>query len=447
MEKRGSFASKFGVVAAVAGSAVGLGNIWKFPYMVGENGGSAFIIIYLLITLLITTPVLLAEMTLGRAAGQNVLGTFRVLAPRQKGWQGIGYLGLLTTLVILSFYAVIAGWSLAFVKESLVGGFMGKDVGTITSEFNAFIAGGWQPVLWAVGFLLLTCLIAGGGLQKGIERASKLMMPLLVVLLVVLAVRSLFLEGFGESVSFLMKPDFSKISGSTVVAALGQSFFSLSVGMGAMLTYGSYVKREENLFSVVGTVVTADVMIALLAGFAIFPAVFTFGINPTSGPDLVFLTLPSLFAQMSGGQLMSILFFVLLFFAAITSAFAMLEVIVAWLSEEFGMKRRGAVAVSFVVLSALAVVCALSQMPTSSLRIAGKNIFDTFDSFSSNVMLPLGGLAVVIFAGWVLDKKVFKDEVTNGGRVGMRLYPVLRLLLRYVVPVALAIMFFSINFL
>ncbi len=446
MEKRGSFATKFGIVAAIAGSAVGLGNIWKFPYMVGENGGSAFIIIYLLITLLITTPVLLAEISLGRAAGQNVLGAFRTLAPRQKGWQSVGYLGLLTAFVILSFYAVIAGWSMAFVKESVVGGFMGKDVEAITSDFNAFIAGGWEPVLWAVGFLLLACLIAGGGLQKGIERASKLLMPLLVALLVVLAIRSLFLEGFGESLRFLMKPDFGKITGKTVVAALGQSFFSLSVGMGAMLTYGSYIKREENLFSVVGTVVVADVVIALLAGFAIFPAVFTFDINPTSGPDLVFLTLPSLFAQIGGGQLMSILFFTLLFFAAITSAFSLLEVVVAWLSEEFGVKRRMAVAISFVALALLAVICALSQMPTSSLRIAGMNIFDSFDKFSSNIMLPLGGLAVVIFAGWVLDKKIVKEEITNGGRYGTRLYPLLRLLLRYVVPVALVIMFISFNF-
>lgn len=446
MENRGSFASRFGVIAAMAGSAVGLGNIWKFPYMVGENGGSAFIITYLIISVLITAPVLIAEMSLGRMGGQNVLGTFRTLAPKQKAWQGVGWLGLITAFVILSFYSVIAGWSLAFIKESVVGGFMGKSVAEVTANFNGFIASGWQPVAWAIVFLVMTCLIAGSGLQKGIERSSKLLMPLLAVLLVVLVVRSFFLGGFGESVQFLVKPDFSKITPEVMVAALGQSFFSLSVGMGTMLTYGSYVKKSENITGVVSNVLIADVAIALLAGFAIFPAVFTFDINPTSGPDLVFLTLPSLFAQIGGGQIMSILFFVLLFFAALTSAFSLLEVVVAYVTEELKLKRRSAVIVSFVGLAILATLCAMSQMPESALRLGSLNLFDAFDKVSSNVMLPLGGLLIVLFWAWKLPKKRVQEEITNNGTCSGRIFPVLYFLLRYIVPVALVIMFINLNF-
>lgn len=430
----------------MAGSAVGLGNIWKFPYMVGENGGSAFIITYLIISVLITAPVLIAEMSLGRMGGQNVLGTFRTLAPKQKAWQGVGWLGLITAFVILSFYSVIAGWSLAFIKESVVGGFMGKSVAEVTANFNGFIASGWQPVAWAILFLVMTCLIAGSGLQKGIERSSKLLMPLLAVLLVVLVVRSFFLGGFGESVQFLVKPDFSKITPEVMVAALGQSFFSLSVGMGTMLTYGSYVKRSENITGVVTNVLIADVAIALLAGFAIFPAVFTFDINPTSGPDLVFLTLPSLFAQIGGGQIMSILFFVLLFFAALTSAFSLLEVVVAYVTEELKLKRRSAVIVSFVGLAILATLCAMSQMPESALRLGSLNLFDAFDKVSSNVMLPLGGLLIVLFWAWKLPKKRVQEEITNNGTCSGRIFPVLYFLLRYIVPVALVIMFINLNF-
>lgn len=430
----------------MAGSAVGLGNIWKFPYMVGENGGSAFIITYLIISVLITAPVLIAEMSLGRMGGQNVLGTFRTLAPKQKAWQGVGWLGLITAFVILSFYSVIAGWSLAFIKESVVGGFMGKSVAEVTANFNGFIASGWQPVAWAIVFLVMTCLIAGSGLQKGIERSSKLLMPLLAVLLVVLVVRSFFLGGFGESVQFLVKPDFSKITPEVMVAALGQSFFSLSVGMGTMLTYGSYVKKSENITGVVSNVLIADVAIALLAGFAIFPAVFTFDINPTSGPDLVFLTLPSLFAQIGGGQIMSILFFVLLFFAALTSAFSLLEVVVAYVTEELKLKRRSAVIVSFVGLAILATLCAMSQMPESALRLGSLNLFDAFDKVSSNVMLPLGGLLIVLFWAWKLPKKRVQEEITNNGTCSGRIFPVLYFLLRYIVPVALVIMFINLNF-
>lgn len=430
----------------MAGSAVGLGNIWKFPYMVGENGGSAFIITYLIISVLITAPVLIAEMSLGRMGGQNVLGTFRTLAPKQKAWQGVGWLGLITAFVILSFYSVIAGWSLAFIKESVVGGFMGKSVAEVTADFNGFIASGWQPVAWAIVFLVMTCLIAGSGLQKGIERSSKLLMPLLAVLLVVLVVRSFFLGGFGESVQFLVKPDFSKITPEVMVAALGQSFFSLSVGMGTMLTYGSYVKKSENITGVVTNVLIADVAIALLAGFAIFPAVFTFDINPTSGPDLVFLTLPSLFAQIGGGQIMSILFFVLLFFAALTSAFSLLEVVVAYVTEELKLKRRSAVIVSFVGLAILATLCAMSQMPESALRLGSLNLFDAFDKVSSNVMLPLGGLLIVLFWAWKLPKKRVQEEITNNGTCSGRIFPVLYFLLRYIVPVALVIMFINLNF-
>ena len=424
----------------MAGSAVGLGNIWKFPYMVGDNGGSAFIITYLIISVLITAPVLIAEMSLGRMGGQNVLGTFRALAPKQKGWLGVGWLGLITAFVILSFYSVIAGWSLAFIKDSVIGSFAGKDVAQITADFNGFIASGWQPVAWAVFFLVLTCLIAGSGLQKGIERSSKLLMPLLAVLLVVLVVRSFFLSGFGESVNFLVKPDFSKITPAVMVAALGQSFFSLSVGMGTMLTYGSYVSKKESIVSVVTNVLIADICIALLAGFAIFPAVFTFDINPTSGPDLVFLTLPSLFAQMPAGQFVAVAFFLLLLFAAITSAFSMMEVVIAYLSEEFGMSRTKAMLLSLAGMSVLSLTCVVSQMPDSVVKVAGGDVLSFLDMFTSNYMMPLGGLAVVIFMAWVLGRKALADELTTGGRYGRKVVGPTLFMLRYVVPVVLVVL-------
>lgn len=442
MKKRSTFGSRFGAVAVVGGSAVGLGNIWRFPYVAGENGGAAFILIYIIITLLVSVPVMLSEFAVGRASRSNALGAFKRLAPH-GGWQGIGYLGIASAFVILAFYSVVAGWSLDFLLVSLEGGFVGADTATVSEGFRSFIASGWKPIVWSVLFVGLNCAVIGAGVNKGIERYSKLLMPLMVVLLIGLSVNSATLSGFREGAAFLLRPDFSKIDGQAVIQALGQSFFSMSIGMGAMITYGSYLKEHENIYRVGAMVTAADVGIAVLAGLAIFPAVFTYGIEPASGPDLVFLTLPSLFGQMAGGYVISIVFFFLLFAAAITSSFSLLEVIVAYASEEFRLGRRAATAVSGAAVGAVTALCALSQMPGSGLRIAGMNLFDLFDRVSSNFMLPVGGFAIVVFAGWFMNKQLFRDQFTGGGRYGVRIYPFVRALVRFAIPIAIALMFLS----
>lgn len=440
--KRGSFGSKFGVVAAVAGSAVGLGNIWRFPYIAGENGGAVFIIVYLLICLLIAIPVMISEFAIGRHGRKNVMGSMRQVA-KGKMWLSLGYLGVFAAVLILSFYSVIAGWTLNFIVES-VKGFSGMDVTALTANFNGFVNSN-EPIVWTLLFLALTAVIVLCGVEKGIERSSKIMMPMLVLMLLGMSIYSLFLPGFGEAFRFLFKPDFSKMTWDVVLQALGQSFFSMSVGMGTMITYGSYIKDKENLYGVGATVALSDVLIAFLAGVAIFPAVFTFGIAPTSGSELVFLTLPSVFSQIPAGQLLSFVFFVLLFFAAITSAISLLEVPVAYLTEEFNIKRKRAVVMGFVVIGALSVFCTLSLQDGSSLVVGGDSLFDFFDKFTSNIMLPVGGILVSVFVGWFMDKKLRYDQFTNQGQCAVKLYKFLVFLVKFVVPVAISILFISKN--
>ncbi len=440
--KRGSFGSKFGVVAAVAGSAVGLGNIWRFPYIAGENGGAVFIIVYLLICLLIAIPVMISEFAIGRHGRKNVMGSMRQVA-KGKMWLSLGYLGVFAAVLILSFYSVIAGWTLNFIVES-VKGFSGMDVTALTANFNGFVNSN-EPIVWTLLFLALTAVIVLCGVEKGIERSSKIMMPMLVLMLLGMSIYSLFLPGFGEAFRFLFKPDFSKMTWDVVLQALGQSFFSMSVGMGTMITYGSYIKDKENLYGVGATVALSDVLIAFLAGVAIFPAVFTFGIAPTSGSELVFLTLPSVFSQIPAGQLLSFVFFVLLFFAAITSAISLLEVPVAYLTEEFNIKRKWAVVMGFVVIGALSILCTLSLQDGSSLVVGGDSLFDFFDKFTSNIMLPVGGILVSVFVGWFMDKKLRYDQFTNQGQCAVKLYKLLVFLVKFVVPVAISILFISKN--
>lgn len=442
MNKRSTFGSRFGAIAVVGGSAVGLGNIWKFPYVAGNNGGGAFILIYIVICFLIAVPVMMSEFAIGRAGRRNALGSVKSLTPK-KGWRSIGYLSILAAFVILPFYCVISGWSLDFLFQAVGNNFAGKDAAAISEGFSGFVASGWKPILWTLLFLAVCCVIVGMGIEKGIERYSKILMPLLVVLLIGISIYSATLGGFGESARFLFKPDFSKINGSVVIQALGQAFFSMSIGMGAMITYGSYIQKEQNLFQVAGTVAVVDVIVAILAGLAIFPAVFSFGIAPNSGPDLVFITLPTLFGQMSGGYVIAIAFFVLLLFAAMTSIFSLLEVLICYFSEEFRMSRWGATALVFAAIALLAALCAISQIPGSSLTIAGKNLFDAFDYTSSNIILPVGGIAITLFAGWVLDKKILKEQFTGGGRFIVKLYPAIRFMIRFVIPIAIAVMFLS----
>lgn len=442
MEKRGSFGSRFGAVAAVGGSVIGLGNIWRFPYIAGENGGAVFILIYLSISFLISIPIMLSEFSIGRAARRNSMGAFARLAPGTQ-WKWIGYAGIITAFIILSFYCVIGGWAFEFLKESVLNQFQGKTPEQIEASFKGFIACGWRPIIWTVLFIIASTAIILAGVQQGIERYTKILMPILFVLLLGLAINSLTLEGAQKGVTFLLKPDFSKVSGSTILQALGQSFFSMSLGMGAMITYGSYLRKEEKMMKVGALVALSDITVAILSGLAIFPAVFSFGINPSSGPDLVFLTLPNIFTQMSGGHLLSIIFFFLLFIAAITSSISLLEVIVAYMTEELHITRKRAIAYTASAICVTGSLCALSMIPNSILTVDGKSLFDLCDSLSSNILMPLGALFIVLFAGWILSPIKLRNEMTNHLQYGITIFPVIRFMIRFVIPVVILLLFLN----
>ncbi|MCD8184943.1 MAG: sodium-dependent transporter, partial [Rikenellaceae bacterium] len=436
MKERGLFGSKFGIIAAAAGSAIGLGNIWRFPYVAGENGGAAFLLIYLIIVILIGLPMMLAELSIGRASKRNVFGAFKVLKPH-SGWPLVGLLGVLTPLVILIFYSVVSGWTMSFLWQSLANQFKGLSSEQVKTGFDAFVATGWQPILWSAVFVAVTGIIVIAGVEKGIERYSKILMPVMLLLLIAMGLYSMTLSGFGAGMKFLFQPDFSKITGTVFLEALGQAFFSLSLGMGIMITYGSYIRDKDNMGTTVGAVALSDTLIALLAGIAIFPAVFTFGINPTSGPELVFITLPGLFQQMTGGHFLSIVFFALLLIAAVTSAVSVMEVLAAYYTEEFKVSRRHAGIVISLFIMFMASICAISQMPGSRLRVAGMDLFDLFDKVSATYMLPVGAFFVTLFAGWVFGKKRFEGQVTSGGLYNTRIFPLVLFIVRYIAPLVI----------
>lgn len=442
MKERGTFGSKFGVIAASAGSAIGLGNIWRFPYVAGENGGGAFLVIYLICVIAIGLPLMLTEFSIGRFTRRNPFGAFKVLKPRSK-WYLIGLLSIATAFMILAFYSVVAGWTVNFLKDSLLNGFAGKSSEEVKLSFDSFVASGWQPILWSLIFISATTYVVVSGVEKGIERYNKILMPVLLLILIALGINSMTLSGFSEGMSFLFKPDFSKIDGSVILEALGQAFFSMSLGMGTMLTYGSYIRSNDNMLSTAGSVAFSDTIIALLAGIAIFPAVFSFGISPTSGPDLVFITLPNVFLKIPGGYFLAILFFLLLLIAALTSAVSIMEVQVAFWTEELKMSRKKAGIIIACIISVFASVCAISQMPDSIVKVAGKNLFDLFDTLTATYMMPVGAFMMTIFAGWFFRKRDLKSEFTSGGLYSNRLFPLYFLITRYLAPIVIAVIFLN----
>lgn len=424
----------------MGGSVVGLGNIWRFPYIAGENGGAAFILVYVTLSLLICIPIMLTEFSIGRHTRSNALRAFRRLSPRGY-WNGAGYLGIATSTIILSFYAVIAGWALHFLKVAITGGFLNHNSEQIRQGFDHYVAQGYGSMFWTFLFIAFIAFIVMRGVEKGIEKFGKVVMPFMILLLIGLVINSMTLEGAKEGISFLLTPDFSKINGHVVLQALGQAFFSLSLGMGTMITYGSYIPKQENMFRMAATIAITDTCVAILAGLAIFPAVFSYGINPTSGPELVFITLPTVFGNMSGGYLLGILFFFLLFTASISSSVSLLEVATLYISEEMHLRRRTATLIAVVVVAALSSLCLWSQLPGSSLRVLGMNIFDLFNNLTSLYMLPLGGLLSVLFAGWVMRNRTLQDEVTSRGRYGTSIYPYYRVIVRFVAPVVIVLLF------
>ena len=408
---RGSFGSRFAAIMALAGSAVGLGNIWRFPYMVGQHGGAAFILVYVLCCVFLSLPVFFAEGILGKITHLNPLGALRAKAPK---WRWVGYMGILAAFVITSYYSVVGGWSLDYFIRSITEGFRGLSMADSAAVFHAISSSTWEVLAVFGGFLGLTALIVLAGVEKGIGGFSKVMMPLLFVMMLLIVVRSVSLPGAKDGLDYLLKPDFSKLDGPAFAAALGQSFFSLSLGVGCVLTYCSYMPEDEGLVATGLWTALFDTFFALLAGFAVMPAVFSVqGLEPGAGPSLVFETLPVVFTRM--GSVVPVIFFLAVLVAALTSSISMYEVVVAWLIDEKGMRRGRAVLLVFVCALALGAVCAL--VPKA---------FSACDFATSNIFMTLGALAFVIVVGWVLPK----DEV--------RLPRVFRFLLRWVCPLAIA---------
>ena len=439
-KNRDGFGTKFGIVAAAAGSAIGLGNIYRFPCELGDNGGAAFLLMYLAIVLFLGIPVMLSELVIGRHSQSNAVGAFRKLAPK-SAWPFVGYMGVFCGFLIFAFYSTVSGWTLEYIIKAVTNSFHGKDLAAIEQDFNHFHESGWRNVLWQAIFIFLTGFVVFKGVQNGIEKYSKILMPLLLVILIILGIRSVTLPGAKEGLVFLFNPDFSKITGKEVISALGQVFFSLSMGMGVLITYGSYVKKSDNLATTALSVTLSDTLVAVLAGIVIFPAAFSFGVKPTAGMGLVFNTIPMIFNQMTGGYIFCIIFFVLLAIAALTSTISLLEVVVAYLSEELHIKRQKATVIACAVTMLLGAFASLSLMKDTPFVIAGHTLFDGMDFVSSNIMLPIGGMLIVIFVGWKLGKSKFFAEITNEGALKSPLKAIIFFIIKYVAPLAIAIVF------
>lgn len=442
-QKRDNFGSRFGAIAALAGSAVGLGNIWKFPYEAGSNGGGAFLIVYIFFTVMIGLPVMLSEFALGRKGQRNAFGTFKILAPGTK-WHYFGMLSILAAAFILSFYGTVSGWTLEYVWLALSNSFKDQSADSITATFNAFISHPYKAVLWQLGFMFLTGTIILAGVKKGIERYTKMMMPVLLVIVILLGIRACTLEGAGAGLKFLFYPDFSALTANGILSALGQAFFSLSIGMGVLLTYASYISKKENLTRISLQVITTDTLVAVLAGVAILPAVFAFGIDPQAGPGLVFLTLPKVFQSMPLGYVWALLFFILLTFAALTSAISLLEVVVAYLVEEKKQSRLKATVITTLSIGLLGVFSTLSFGPLKNIQVFGLSIFETFDFISSNLLLPLGGILICIFAGWRLKKSTLYQEISNENTIKLHFFRFYIFILKYIAPVCILLILLNV---
>ena len=442
---RDSFGSRLGVLLAMAGSAVGLGNLWRFPYLVGENGGAAFIIIYLACVCLICLPIFISEFVIGRRSQKNAYAAFRDLS-EGSAWRWVGLMTVIVPLIVASYYCVIGGWAFEYLWKSCTFSFTGDaSQEAVSTMFSDFVSSPWGPVIGQTLFLLVTTLIVIIGIKDGIERFSKLMMPMLFIIVIAIAIYASTLPGSGAGFEYLFKPDFSKVDGGSFASALGQAFFSLSLGFGTIMTYASYVDKKDNILFQSTSTAIADTMFALIAGMAIMPAVFAFGIDPQSGPGLVFETLPYVFGKMPGGGIVAILFFLALIVAALTSSISMIEVGVAYLIEEKKLKRTTACVVLFLICWILGIFCALSFGPLAEVKLAGRSIFDFFDNLSSNILMTLGSLLTVLFVGWRLKKTDIYEEFTNGGTLSanVKIFGVLWFLIRYVAPIAVIVIFIS----
>ena len=438
--KRDTFSNKFGVIMAVIASAVGLGSIWRFPYLLGSNGGGAFLVLYIAFMILIGAPVMLSEFIIGRRGQSNVFRSFKNLSPKSH-WYFVGFLGIAGALIMLSFYSTVAGWAfqyLIFAAKNLFTPDIAVNHVKVFTDFTSSIT---LPLVWMFTFIGLSAGVVMFGVQKGIEKYSKILMPIMFLILILLAIKGLTLPGSWNGVKFLFYPDFSAITTHSILAALGQAAFSLSVGSGVMITYGSYIKKDENLPSMALTVTVIDIVMATICAIAVFPALFALNMKAEQGPGLVYVIYPAIFEQMYGGQIFAVSFFFMLIVAALTSAVPLIEVATATLIEEFKMKRYLATIISAVVPATLGVFTTLAFGPLKHIKFKGLNIFDSSDFLVSNVILPLGILGTVIFLGWFYNRDCIKEEITNSGKLSAKIFPYFLFLIRFVIPIAVLFIF------
>lgn len=435
------WSSRFAFLMASVGFAVGLGNIWRFPYVTGENGGAAFVLVYLGCAFFIGVPILMAELLIGRR-GQGSPPTAMARIAQQSGrsshWKWVGGMGLLAAFTIEVVYAVVVGWVLWYLFKAISGGFAGVDAAVAEAEFAAVLDSNFGMLFWTLVGLAVTGLIIYAGVKDGIERAVSIMMPLMFLLLLGLAGYNYFAGGFSEAIEWLFTPDFSKIGFATLLAAIGQAFFSIGVGMAGMMVYGSYLPRSISITQSVLIIVVADTCVALLAGLVIFPAVFHYGLDPAAGAGLIFQTLPVAFAQMPGGHVFSVLFFLMLSVAGITSMVGLVESVNAWLQDRFSMQRHHSALLVVGAVAVLSILSILSYNVMGELSLGGRNFNDVMDYFSNQILLPLGGLLIAVFAGWAVDREATRDELTSLNRVGYELW---YFLIRFLVPPAVLVIF------
>ncbi|MCH5216497.1 MAG: sodium-dependent transporter [Muribaculaceae bacterium] len=443
MKQRAQFTTKIGILAATVGSAVGLGNIWRFPYEAGSNGGAAFIFIYIISVCVIGIPVICCEFIMGRGTHKNVHGAFNALHASSL-WKYASYLNILASLMILSFYSVVAGWTLNYLSEAVTGKMTMTGEHDFSAEFGNFVASPWQPTVFTIIFLMFNHVIVARGIKKGIERISNTVMPILGVILIVLMANSLLLPKATEGLRFLFYPDFTKITPSVVLSALGQAFFSLSLGLSCLLTYSSYFNDRTPLVKNATMIATLDTIVAIISGIIIFCALFSFDGEPAAGPKLVFEILPGIFNSMPGGYFWAVLFFLLLVFASITSSISMTEISVAYFSEEYNISRKTSTRISTAIGMIFGALCSLSFGILNDFTIFGMSLFSLFDYISSNILLPLGGLIFTIFVGWIINKRFVQEQLTNNGQIARKSSKIIIFLIKYIAPIAIVVVCLSV---
>ena len=440
MAKRVGFATRLGAIAAAVGSAVGLGNIWRFPYEAGVNGGGAFILVYICCILVMGIPVIVSEFIIGRSTHSNMKAALRRLSPGKKYYL-FTYVCIIGSFVVIGFYSVVCGWIIEYLYQAAMGNLDGHTSQEYCIMFNSLVASPWRCVGWTLLFLVLNFMVMSRGIEKGIERVASIMMPLLFLILIIFCVKSLSLPGAKKALNFLFYPDFSELTMRGVLDALGQAFLSLSIGISCLVTYSSYFKDDASLTKDAATVGLLDTMVAILSGVMIFPAVFTFGVEPTAGPRLIFEVLPGIFQQMTGGYFWALLFFLLVFFASLTSTISLSEIPITFMIEERKMSRPRAIAWTAFFTVILAVLAALSFNVLDDIKLWGKNIFDMMDYAASNIFMLLGGLFTAVYVGWIMDRKIIHEQLTNNGLLKGRMESYLIFCLRYVAPVSIVFIF------